>query len=199
MCFLLLSAVDIIHSEVIQMRKITVLLCSICMLFLSGCHTQKKVGTTVSKAKQEEYETYYNAVLENPVFAESSPDFDISLEMNQVPDGTYRYYVILDHAKTAMYDVVMIAVENDTPYDSADKMMPSSGIFEDPVSLIPGQVNKKDGYAKGIVLSGETDQKSVNLKILTEWSNQDHTEKSREFLSFHLTPEGTDTDSKGTQ
>lgn len=175
------------------MRKITVILSLICVVFLSGCNTSKKEDTAVSKAKQEEYETYYNAVLENPVFAGSSTNYDISLEMNRVPDGTYRYYVIVDDAKTAMYDVVMIAVENDTPYDSAVKMMPSSGIFEDPVSLIPGQVNKKDGYAKGIVMSGETDQKSVNLKILIEWSNQDLTEKSREFLSFQLTPDGVQT------
>lgn len=192
MCFLLCFSMDIILSEVVRMKRIVVILAMISALFLSGCTTARnQTGRVVSKAKQEEYETYYRAVLENPVFVQSSPNYDISFEMNQIPDGTYRYYVILDQAKTAMYDVIMIAVENDTAYDSATKMMPSSGIFEDPVSLIPGQVNKKDGYAKGIVMSGETDQKSVDLKILVEWSNQDHTEKSREFIGVHLSPDGT--------
>lgn len=182
---------DIILSVVVKMKKIAVILAMISALFLSGCSAGNQTGRVVSKAKQEEYETYYKAVLENPVFVQNSSDYDISFEMNQIPDGTYRYYIILDQAKTAMYDVIMIAVENDKAYDSATRMMPSSGIFEDPVSLIPGQVNKKDGYAKGIVMSGETDQKSVDLKILVEWSNQDHTEKNREFIGVHLSPDGT--------
>lgn len=163
-----------------------------CFLFLTGCSGKENKDTDAAEdqAKMEVYETYYKGVLDNPVFAGSSDHYDISFEMNKVPDGTYRYYVIVDQAKTAMYDVVMVVVENDTPYDKLKKMAPSSGVFENPVSLIPGQVNKKDGYAKGIVMSGETDDSSVNLKILVEWNNRDHTRKSREFLSFHLSESG---------
>lgn len=170
------------------MKKLTIL-AAVCLLFFTGCSQKKNRNTSISRAKLEEYETYYNAVLENPVFSGSSDNYSISFEMNPIPDGSYRYYVILDQARTAMYDVVMVAVENDIPYDSAKKMMPSSGIFDDSVTLIPGQVNKSEGFAKGIVLSGETKDKSINLKILVEWSNRDHTKKNREFLSFHLTPD----------
>ena len=172
------------------MRKAAVLLAMICMVFLNGCSEKKNTENNVSKAQLEEYETYYNAILDNPVFAGESENYDLSFEMNKVPDGSYRYYTILDNERTAMYDVVMVIVENDQKYGSQNKMMPSSGVFEDPVSLIPGQVNKKSGYAKGIVLSGQTDQAKIDLKILVEWNNKDHNRKNREFLSFHLTPEG---------
>lgn len=172
------------------MKKAAVYLATICMVFLSGCTGKKNTENNVSQAQLEEYETYYSAVLDNPVFAGRSENYDLSFEMNKVPDGSYRYYAILDNERTAMYDVVMVIVENDQKYGSMDKMMPSSGVFEDPVSLIPGQVNKKGGYAKGIVLSGETDQAEIDLKILVEWNNRDHTKESREFLSFHVTPDG---------
>lgn len=173
------------------MKKMTALLIT-CFLFFTGCGGKKKENPGVSKAKIEAYETYYQAVLDNPVFAGSSENYDISFEMNKIPDGSYRYYVIVDQPRTSMYDIVMIAVEDDIPYNKAKKMMPSSGIFENPVSMIPGQVNKKDGFAKGVVMSGETKKDSVNLKILVEWSNKDNTEKKREFLSFRLDENGAE-------
>ena len=110
--------------------------------------------------------------------------------MSQIPDGTYRYAIVVDEAKIAMYDVVMIAVENNTPYDDADKMMPSLGIFEDSCSLIPGQVNASQGYAKGLVMSGECSEDGVDLEILVQYKNAKRTKETREFFSYHLNTEG---------
>lgn len=157
------------------------------VIFLSGCG---KSPQKVNDEKIEEYQTYYDIVNKTQKFKDSSENFNIALEMSQIPDGTYRYAIVVDEAKIAMYDVVMIAVENNTPYDDADKMMPSLGIFEDSCSLIPGQVNTSQGYAKGLAMSGECSEDGVNLEILVQYKNAKRTKETREFFSYHLNTEG---------
>ena len=157
------------------------------VIFLSGCG---KSPQKVNDEKIEEYQTYYDIVSKTQKFKESSENFNIALEMSQIPDGTYRYAIVVDEAKIAMYDVVMIAVENNTPYDDADKMMPSLGIFEDSCSLIPGQVNASQGYAKGLAMSGECSEDGVDLEILVQYKNAKRTKETREFFSYHLNTEG---------
>jgi hypothetical protein len=156
-------------------------------LFLSGC---SKKTEEVSNEKYEEYQTYYEIVTTNRKFDESTSHFHIALEMSQIPDGTYRYAIVVDEAQIAMYDVVMIAVEDNTAFNDATKMMPSLGIFEDTSSLIPGQVNVDQGYARGLAMSGECENDGVDLQILVQYKNAKRTKETREFFSYHLDTEG---------
>jgi uncharacterized protein YceK len=156
-----------------------ILCCSI--LTFSGC-----TKNTTDAAAQEEYQTYYNTVSENVSFADAAKNFTCELEMTQVEDGTYRYYVVIDHPVSAMYNIITIAVENDIKYDDADKMMPSMGIFDDPKSMIPGQVDTKNGFVKGIALSGESSESKINLKLLVQWTDKAEKTTTREFIKYSL-------------
>ena len=98
--------------------------------------------------------------------------------MIRVEDGSYRYYIILDDPKIAMYNVMMIAVENGVSYQECETMVPSFGIFEDRVSLVPGQVNYEEGYVKGISISGQSDKDTMDLLILVRWKSSDGTQMS---------------------
>ena len=160
----------------------------IALLLVSGC-SANKTNTEDTSSLMDEYETYYVEVQSNGHYAETSKNFDLSLEMTRVEDGTYRYYVILDNPKTAMYNVMMIACENDLPYEDAAKMVPSFGIFEDRVSLVPGQVNTEDGYVKGISISGETDESEVSLKLLVRWKDTDGKNRS-EYIKTSVSYQG---------
>jgi hypothetical protein len=155
------------------------------MLLLTGCQKE-----TADAASLEEYQTYYNTVSENVAFAHESRNFSCELEMTQVSDGTYRYYVVIDGPKTAMYDIVAIVVENDVSYADADKMMPSIGIFDEKKSMIPNQVDTANGFVKGIALSGETSESSISLKVLVEWKDKAGKESTSEFLAYDLTMDG---------
>lgn len=159
------------------MRRWIVLM--ICTALLCGCSS-----STVSK-EMVLYEEAYEKVLNNQDWDTESECYTLSGELGQEDDGTYNYVLILDDVRTAMYHVSLIAVENDTPYDEADKMMPSIGIFDGPFAMIPGQVNSEDGFVKGMAASGETDQSSVDLKIMVSWTNEDSSKTSEEF--FHVT------------
>ncbi|MGM9941119.1 MAG: hypothetical protein ACI32N_03920 [Bulleidia sp.] len=149
-------------------KRLTHALCALALL--SGC-TMKSLPTDQYNTKMDEYETYYTEVISNGRYEEDSPYFSLHYEMTQVEDGTYRYYVILDDPQIAMYNIMMITVENGVAYEDCDQMMPSFGIFEDRVSMIPGQVNRQDGFVKGITISGECDQNQIDLLLLVRWKS----------------------------
>ena len=73
---------------------------------------------------------------------------------------------------------MMIAVENSIPYEECEKMVPSFGIFEDRVSLVPGQVNYDAGYVKGISISGNSEEDHIDLLILVRWKSSDGSQMS---------------------
>lgn len=153
-------------------------------VFLGAC-TPAKTGGDVSR-----YETYYRAIEENTKFLETSEYYTVSAEMTQWDDGTYRYYVIFDEPKTSMYDIVIMAVEDNRPYEEAIKMMPSSGIFDATSSMIPNQVNSKAGFVKGLIISGECEEDTVELDMMVEWKDRTGKNITREFISFSLGMEG---------
>lgn len=154
---------------------------------LSGCTIFTNSET---KEKLEEYETYYGIIYDNTKFTDKSENFNISLEMAQVDDGSYRYVIVVDDPQVAMYDVIMMAIVNNTPFEETTTMMPSLGIFEDESSLIPGQVNVDQGIAKGLAMSGECEEDNIDLQILVQYKNEDRNKQTREFFSYHLNSEG---------
>lgn len=168
------------------MKKL--LLClSLVSMCLSGCTLFTDQET---KEKLEEYETYYDIIYDNTKFIEQSEEFHLALEMAQVDDGTYRYVIVVDAPQVAMYDVVMMAIVDNIPFEQTTSMMPSLGIFEDECSLIPGQVNVEQGIAKGLAMSGESKEDGVDLQILVQYKNEDRNKQTREFFSYHLSSEG---------
>ncbi len=162
------------------MRK-TIIALSLAVL-LSGCALQNKNVD----AKAVVYETYYKTVEETTSFVEKSEYYDISTEMISMDDGTFRYYIIIDNPQIAMYDIVALAVEDGISYSANDRMMPSIGIYDSVNSMIPGQVNREAGFVKGLVISGETDQESLAMKMIVEWKDRNREKSYREFVRLQI-------------
>ena len=78
----------------------------LCAFMLAGCFARKENSTNFAA-----YEGFYKSILDNDKFQEGSLYYQISAEMSTLADGTHRYYIFLDDAQIAMYDVVMLAVE----------------------------------------------------------------------------------------
>lgn len=148
------------------------------LLLLTGCTGRKNTDTGMVN-----YEAYFHAVESNAKFEESSRYYTLSTEMNEMPDGTYRYYVIVDDPQIAMYEIKVLAVEKDATFEKSVKMMPSSGILDDAVSMIPGQVNSEGGFVKGIALSGECTEPQITLSVLVAWKDKNGQKETREFLT----------------
>ena len=165
------------------MKKL--LLFSILCLFLSACQNNE---TSDTQRKQERYIRHYEEVIENTIFSSrNAAPFDISVAMNRLADGTYRYDIIIDNPKVAMYNIEIIAIENNISYQNATKLMPTFGIFDSTAyNMIPYQTNVDNGYVKGIIVSGVTADTTINLKIKVTWTDYSRVESSRIFVEMEV-------------
>lgn len=156
-------------------------ICMVCFLVVSlfGCSKQQEAPN------YEKYEQYYRLVDENESFEKSSKYFTTTVEITTLPSDEYRYYIFIDEPKTAMYNCIVLVRENEIDFTNQKNMMPTIGIFDKQYHLVPNQVNTKDGYPKGLVVSGECDDpETVVLDILVEWTNREGTETNREFIRY---------------
>jgi hypothetical protein len=144
----------------------------------SGClkHTNE------TAVKNEAYKTYFETVTSNTSFIEKSDYYSVTTKMAVLPEGGYNYYIFIDDPQIAMYAVTAIAVENNIEYSDTGKMMPSSGIYDTKYTMIPNQINKSGGFVKGIVLSGQTDQAEIEIRLMVEWKDKTGQDTHREFL-----------------
>ncbi|MCI5724026.1 MAG: hypothetical protein MR283_08545 [Erysipelotrichaceae bacterium] len=150
----------------------------ICVSMLSSCAKNEMK----ENAAIDMYKSYYSQVLSQDSYLENSEYFTLSTEMTRLSDGSYRYYVIVDEPTTAMYHCRIFAVEDDIPYQDNDKMMPTLGIFDTDVSLIPNKIDKAHGFMKGLVISGESDKDHIELKLVVQWNDESGKSSNEQYL-----------------
>lgn len=156
------------------MKKLLILL----LVLVLGCSSANtSIDMTI-------YKEYYEALDNNLVFRDSSSNYSTSFEVTTVEDGSHRYYVIIDNPKIAMYDCTVLVREDIISYNTQNKMMPSSGIFDTKYSLVPNQIDTDNGFPKGIVLGGEIDSEHFVVDVLVEWRDTSRANVTREFLRF---------------
>ena len=158
-----------------MLKKLMTVLLALC---IAGCTGNRNTADTTLQT----YTAYYDAIDTNTGFKEESQYYSVTTEMTKMDDGTYRYYVLVNEPQIAMYSIVVMVVENDTAVNETSKMMPSTGIFDKAYSMIPYQINSADGFVKGIMLSGESDEAQIDLKILVEWKDKTGENTVREYL-----------------
>ena len=163
------------------MRRQILCLMAAALLLISGC--SKKDPNQISTEKMQLYTAYYKSIMEMDRFQEKSDFYDLEVVMNQLPDGTYRYYVILDSPRVAMVDVEMLVVDAAVDYSQTSVIAPSVGLLEnEDYSLIPNQVYPELGYVKGLMASGETTSPIVSLNVMVLWKDYAKLKETREYL-----------------
>lgn len=163
------------------MKKIISII--ICSVLIFGCSKRVNADDT-----DEKYRNLYQTLImhDDSLFVNNTDLFDISFEGSMTNKG-YRYYVVLDNPRYAMYGVSIIALVVDEDYSNL--MAPNAGIFENvSYKLVPGQTNNEDGYVKGISISGICEnQESVKLKVLVQWhSNRQEVKQEFFYHDFSL-------------
>lgn len=125
------------------MKKIFLLV--IISLLLTGCY-----NSNYSKEKLE-YDNYIEELKEanEDKFLNNIP-FDINVYFDKDIDSEITFRVIIDNPKEAIKNIKAIAIHN---YKTED-IFPTSGIFEDPLSLIPNVIDKDKNEVEGIILVG---------------------------------------------
>jgi len=163
-------------------KLLTILLLFICF---TSCTSK---GNSESQKKHEQYIKHYEEVIDNTIFSsKNAAPFDINVVMNRLGDGSYRYDIIIDQPQIAMYNIQVIAVENNTSYQNADKLMPTFGIFDNgSYNMMPYQTNVENGYVKGIIVSAITTESIINLKIKLTWTDYARVETNKIFVEMQV-------------
>lgn len=139
------------------------------LFFLTGCFSQKET-VSYSDKQYNEYKKYYKILRSNTNFKTECQDFSIQLVTNKISNGKIRYDVIIDQPCVEMKNIKAIAY-----VDSHEKNMPSIGLLEkDNFSLKPNYIDKKNGYYKGINLSGITSKEIFEVKIYLTYNSQNN-------------------------
>lgn len=163
------------------MKKILIILSLSFLLVACGGR-----GTAAYEEKVKLYQSYWLAIQDQTKYKTASDNFSIAAEI-ALDGDKYRYDVIVDKARVAMYDVEILVLENDDPYHD-EKMMPSLGVFnDDEYHMIPNQARSESPYQSGFKLSGDTDDKGLTLHIMVSWKNYNRSTTFKEYFEMKPT------------
>ncbi len=153
------------------MKKVTLMIMT--LFLLSACSNKN----ALQQEKLDLYQSYWTVIQDQETYQSESSNFTISASYDA---GSYE--VIIDQARVAMNSVQVLVVENDDAFQT-EKMMPSAGIFEDPVVLIPNQSKPDSNFKAGIKLVGENTT-PLKINVLVAWQSVGTSELHREFFEF---------------
>ncbi len=145
------------------MKRIILFLC--CLLLVS-CTNSKQ------NEQIEEYNRFLMSAKEDRNGSNDLP-FDIKVYCEQVLDDEITYRIIIDNPKEEVKKIKAIATHNLKTKD----IYPTSGIFEEPLNLIPNNVDLEKNNAKGIILIGYIDYKGklddlkIDINVFIEYEN----------------------------
>ncbi len=147
------------------------------LLLVTACGNSKDA---LKKEQMDLYQSFWTVIQDQEGFQSSSSSFTIKANY---AEG--KYEVVIDQARLAMTDVKVLVIENDA-LPSKDKVnMPSAGIFEDSVDMIPNQTQEGTQFASEVRLSNSATA-PVKLNILVQWRSLSTNEIVREFFEFNL-------------
>ncbi|MBR0137391.1 MAG: hypothetical protein IJM15_03190 [Erysipelotrichaceae bacterium] len=170
-----------------MLKRILVIL--ILLMALTGCG-KKEHERKLEEEMYQAYLTYYQALLDTTEKASKAQEFSTSVVVNKLDGGKYRYDLIIDEPKVAMYDVEALAIiRGESDQISTEVMMPSVGIFDDFYNMVPNQVYKDRGYVAGVVLSLTSTEPSLKIDLIVCWQDKERTETYKRFLSFDVNAE----------
>jgi hypothetical protein len=153
------------------------------LLLLSGCLQQPR-DVDFERALTV-FESHYFSILDNDRFLNASNYFTISVEKYEI-SNQFRYDLIIDEPQVAMYDVVIVIVENNQDFESLGALTPSLGVFDATVNLVPNQINIDKGFPKGILLSGISNESTMQLKVMVAWIDYYKLKQMREYFIIDI-------------
>lgn len=155
----------------------------ILLVLLSGCFQQPR-NIEFERALVI-YESHYFSILDNDRFLTSSNYFSISVETYQIGDF-FRYDLIIDDPQVAMYELVVVIVEDNQSFESLQAIKPSLGVFDATVNLVPYQVNVERGFPRGVLLSGVTSQPTLELRVMVAWKDYYKLQQFRQYFLIDI-------------
>ncbi len=164
------------------MRKLVIGLL-ILLLLSTGC----KKKNSEQEILLEKYAYIYQTITDNDSFNSTVDNYDLSVTMSKQSSNLYRYDITIDNPNVAMYDIEVMAVENNIEYGLTNKMMPTIGILDNAeYNMVPFQSDTERNFVKGLILSGETKNPVLNLKIRVSYKDYLQVSEKRDYYSITI-------------
>ncbi|HPW53687.1 MAG TPA: hypothetical protein PK631_04880 [Erysipelotrichaceae bacterium] len=169
------------------MKKLLILL--ILLIALTGCNGEEP--RELDKEKYNAYLTYYQSILAAEDKLVQSPCFDIELVVNKLADGSYRYDVIIDNPRVAMFNIKALAIIETLSLEiDKEKMMPSVGILDDyKYNMVPGQIDLEKNFVEGIILSLTSPESALRVSVMVDYKPLNDEQTVRQYFSLYITYE----------
>ncbi|MGI6608331.1 MAG: hypothetical protein ACOX1F_05050 [Erysipelotrichaceae bacterium] len=166
------------------MKKLLILL--FLVIILSGCNRDEP--RQLDKEKYNAYLTYYSSILAAEDKQEKSECFDIELVVNKLSENEYRYDVIVDNPRVAMFNIKALAIIETLSLEiNQEKMMPSVGILDDSTyNMVPGQLDQKNGFYEGIILSLTSGESALRVSIMVDYKPLNDEKTIRQYFSLYI-------------
>ncbi len=161
------------------MKRILVVL--VMLVLLTACSFDNR------KTKDDNMKRYTSLIqttLDNDKFETESNSFNIEAKIEK-KDEAYKYTVNIDKPNYALYNLEVIAVENNSAANS-EKIMPAIGVFDGPFTLIPNQERPSQGFVKGVSVAGDSLEPTINLKLVVSWKSDNASKEHKEFFEYNL-------------
>lgn len=138
-------------------------------LVLILCSCSKSVSN-----EQLLYNSYIDELKQSEKTVDTLP-FDLDIYVDKFIETEVMYRVIIDNPKVPLRNIETLVLHDKYTED----IYPSSGIFDEKLSLIPGVINKSSNYVEGIILVGyipfENNIEDLNatFKLLFKYDDDD--------------------------
>lgn len=127
------------------------------------------------------YNDYVDKLKQEEKYEDNLP-FDLEIFVDKIIEKEVMYRVIIDNPKVSLRNIEALVIHDKYTED----VYPSTGIFEDKLSLIPGVINKTSNYVEGIILAGyipyEGDAKDLNATFKVLFKYEDDEEVSHTII-----------------
>lgn len=150
------------------------------LIVLSGCQNTSRN----TSGRDERYFDMLSQLENVENFSTAPINYNISVELSSI-EGGYRFYVIIDEPKVAMYNIqAMAIVEGD---DYSQTMAANVGIFEDVnYAMIPNQKKVDDGYVAGLSISGITQKDPCAIDVVVRYETSKLDTVYREYYRYEV-------------
>lgn len=141
---------------------------------LAGCGNS-------SDASLKQYYDMIENLSSSDDFSFTTNNFSFVYELTNTNEG-YRYYIVIDRPRSAMYNVKVVAFEEG--FDKEKEFAPNAGIFDERINMLPNQVNIVNGYVKGISISGIAKNDYPILYCLVQWTDANSSKINKEIFKI---------------